>query len=161
VDQDAREIEREITEAREDLDDDLRELRSHAKSLTDWRLQYRNHTAAALALAFAGGVAVAFMAGSRRSERTDVDEFEPDEFHQLAESAGRHYPRGQRLKQNIKGLTESRAGRQLGDTLMGVFEALVGLASTKAIKAVADFVPGFEDEYEARRGPVGRSHLTH
>jgi hypothetical protein len=166
VDENAREIEREITEAREDLDDDLRQLRNQARALTDWRRQYRNHTGVALGAAFAGGVALALMTGPRRSRPDYLEEFEPDEFHQMAESQGHHQrshhpPRSRRLMHNIKALSDTRPGRQLSDTLLGVFETLVGVASAKAVKVVADLIPGFQDEFEARHGYSGRSNRTH
>lgn len=157
MDENAREIAREITEAREDLDDDLRQLRNQARAMTDWRRQYRNHTGVALGAAFAGGVALALMTGPSRSQPDDLEEFEPDEFHQMAESQGHHPRRSRRLMHNIKALSDTRPGRQLSDTLFGVFETLVGIASAKAVKVVADLIPGFEDEFEARHGYSGRA----
>jgi hypothetical protein len=79
------------------------------------------------------------------------------------QSHGRHRePRTRRLVHNLKALSDTRPGRQLSDTLFGVFETLVGIASAKAVKVVADLIPGFEDEFEARHGYSGRSsNRTH
>ena len=43
-----------------------------------------------------------------------------------------------------------RARRQVGDAWDHMLEALIGVASAKAIDLIANVVPGFRDEYRAR-----------
>jgi len=44
-----------------------------------------------------------------------------------------------------------RARQQMGNVWDAMLEALIGVASAKAIDFIADVVPGFRDEYRSRR----------
>jgi hypothetical protein len=153
VDDNTRDIEREIYEEREELGDSLRSLRHQARSYTDWRRQYQDHTGGALALAFTGGIVLGLLTARSREESAELRD--RDLFE--TEDVPRHLvdgPEQRRSLFTIRGLKDfqdTHAGRQLSDTLYGVLDVLIGVASAKAIQMVADLVPGFRDEYEARR----------
>jgi ElaB/YqjD/DUF883 family membrane-anchored ribosome-binding protein len=56
-------IERHIEHKRADLKSNLRELETRAKSATDWRHYFKEHTWTMLAVAFSGGLLLARMLG--------------------------------------------------------------------------------------------------
>jgi hypothetical protein len=161
VDENTREIEREIIEEREELGDNLRELQDQARALTDWRRHYRNHTGAAIAVAFSSGVALGLLsAGIGRGERFEPDtdtEFDVGDYPRFTET-----PRTSRnLGRNLKHLTQNtRAGRQVSDLFQGILDALIGVASGKAVDLMGDFIPGFRHEFENRRGPHTSTRLA-
>jgi hypothetical protein len=137
VGEDTREIEREIQAERRDLGQNLDDLQSRARALTDWRTHYANHTGATLALAFGGGMALALLA--RRPRRPESQEFRPE--HQQTRVGF----------SALKALGDRpRARQQVTDTWDHMLEALVAVASVKAAEWVGSFVPGFRDEYDTR-----------
>jgi hypothetical protein len=58
-------IESEIDTSRADLKSNLQELESRVRSAADWRRHFREHTGAALAVAFGGGLLLSAMLGRR------------------------------------------------------------------------------------------------
>jgi len=157
VDEDTRAIEREILVEREELSGNLRELESHARQFTDWRTHYRKHTGAALAVSFGAGVLLGLMVPApahHASRFVDTREhFEPGWETDESPRPRRTREMGTAAMRGLKNLTQSsRAGQQIADTAASIFSALVGVASQKAIDAVAQFVPGFRDEFQARHG---------
>lgn len=156
MDEDTRAIEREILVEREELSGNLRELESHARQFTDWRTHYRRHTGAALAVTFGAGVLLGLMVPARvASSARFVDSrehwepgWEPEESPRRRRSTGQM---GRTAIRGLKNLTQtSRAGQQLADTAAGIFSALIGVASQKAIEVVSQLVPGFRDEFQSR-----------
>jgi len=161
VDEDTRAIEREITVEREALGSSLRELEYQARTMTDWRHHYRNHTGAALGATFGAGVLLGLLVPARSKsapreysrEYLDIGEsWEPERAPQTRRRESNFGFRG------LKSLSQNtRAGRQVSDTAVGIFDTLVGLAATKAVELVANFIPGFRDEYHSRHGSRPRT----
>ena len=56
-------IERHIEYKRADLKSNLRELETRAKSATDWRHHFKEHTLTMIVAAFSGGLLLARMSG--------------------------------------------------------------------------------------------------
>ena len=132
-------IEREIRAERDELGRNLEDLEFKAKELADWKVHYRNHPG--VFLGAAAGIGVLLGAA-------------------VAPANGRAPMRpGLRLQGRPK-------VAQLVSTWELVSDALLGLATAKAIDAIAEYLPGFKDEYERqsaipRRGdPMRSADLT-
>lgn len=128
-------IEREIRAERDELGRNLEDLELKAKELTNWKVHYRNHPGVFLGAAAGMGVLLGAV---------------------MAPANGRA-PLGPRLR-----LHGSPKVAQLVSTWELVSDALLGLATAKAIDAIAEYLPGFKDEYERqstrpRRGDPMRS----
>ena len=163
MDEDTREIEREILVEREELTGTLRELETHARQLTDWRRHYRRHTGTALGVTFGVGVALGLMMTSpngapRRSTiraSSSPESWEPGWESEEAPLRRRHRTTNAAVR-GLKSLSQTtRAGQQLGDTAAGILNALLGVATAKAVEVVSNLIPGFRDEYQTRRGGLG------
>ena len=137
-------IERSIAAERNELGRNLQLLENKARSLTDWRTHFRNHPFAMMGAALGGGVLLGVLtsgigAGAgTASDYMEENAYEPDEFH--AAAAG----------PSPFAMSAARARRQFGDTWDHIAEALLAVASAKAIEFVARKVPGFREEYSAQ-----------
>jgi len=153
VDEDTSAIEREIYEERQELNGNLQELEYQAKALVDWRRYYRNHTGTVLAAVFGGGLLLGYMSARPSSSpyRRSLAAREP--WSDGSETRTRPHRERNFNMQRLKDISQNtRAGRQLSDTLSGIFDALIGVASTKAVQLVSQNIPGFRDEFESRQG---------
>jgi len=132
-------IERDIAAERNELGRNLQLLESKARSLADWRTYYRNHPFAIMALALGGGVMLGVMTSgaSRRAwsaeEVSTARDSEPD------------YPTTSRFSSSA-----AHIRRQFGDTWDHIADALIGVASAKAIDFVSEKVPGFREQFTTR-----------
>jgi len=140
VGEDARSIEEAIRFERHELGRNIDELQERTKALTDWRSQYRNHAGASIALAFGGGVALGLLArraSPRRSyayaDRPDPEPSRPVGFHPL-----------RAIGENPK------VRQQVGEVWDEILEALITVASAKAVDLLGSVVPGFRDEFDSR-----------
>jgi hypothetical protein len=139
------EIERDIVAERNELGRNLQLLESKAKSLADWRTYYRSHPFAMMAVALGGGALLGVLTSGRSRRSWSGDEFiaardsEPD------------YPTTSRFSSST-----AQIRRQFGDTWDHIADALIGVASAKAIDFVSQKVPGFGEQY-ATRHPEHRS----
>jgi len=136
-------IEWDIASERNALGRNLHELETKAKSLTDWRTYYRNHPLAMIGIAIGGGLILgAVTVASSRSTREygasrEADTSYPDTTYPATT------PR-------FSSATTARVRRQFGDTWDHIADALLGVASAKAIEYVSEMIPGFRDEYATR-----------
>ena len=138
--EDPRAIEEAIRMERHELGRNIDHLQERARALADWRTQYRNHAGASLALAFGGGIALGLLArrsGSRPrysyTDRPDVEPSRPVGFHPL------------------KAIGENpKVRQQVGEVWDEILEALITVASAKAVDMLGSVVPGFRDEFELR-----------
>ena len=139
------EIERDIVAERNELGRNLQLLERKAKSLTDWRTYYRRHPFAMMALAVGGGALLGALTsgGTRRS-------LSSDEFSAARDSEP-DYPTASRLSSSA-----AQIRRQFGDTWDHIADALIGVASAKAIDFISQKVPGFREQF-ATRHPEHRS----
>ena len=137
--EDTRRIEEEIRAERRELGRNLKTLEFHARDLTDWRRHYRRHIGAVLAVAFTTGALIGLKsagAGPRPMARQRPD----------PSSAARP-------GFNPIGLIRDnpRARQVVGNKWDGILEALINVASAKAVQWIARVIPEFEEEYAAAR----------
>jgi uncharacterized protein DUF3618 len=133
-------IERDIAAERNDLGRNLQLLEHKARSLTDWRMHFRKHPFALMAVALGGGALLGVL--TNRLGGPEASEFEEDDYLE-PESARYSRP-------SAFAASAAQARRQFGDTWDHIAEALLAVASAKAIQFVADKVPGFREEFAAR-----------
>lgn len=138
--EDARAIEEAIRMERQELGRNIDHLQERTRALTDWRAQYRNHAGASIALAFGGGVALGLLARRSRSrpsytyaDRPDAEPSRPVGFHPL-----------KAIGDNPK------VRQQVGEVWDEILEALITVASVKAVDLLGSVVPGFRDEFDTR-----------
>ena len=142
--EDTNQIEQEIRERRAGLGRNLDELQDKARDLADWRTHYRGHTSTFLGVALGAGflLGLAAISSSRRSDADDA--MDPNYADAL-----RRYNRSQEQG------TVARAARQFGHTWDQITDGLVRTASAKALQVVAEFVPGFSDQFTGPEGSSG------
>ena len=130
-------IEREIMAGRAELGRNLDELETKARDLADWRVHYRNHPG--IFLGAAAGVGIALGALSRGHAQESFG------YVNYAHPPERPEPRAPRkpFAAHFRG----PKGRRLVETWEQVTEALLAVATAKAVDFVSDFLPGFGDEY--------------
>ena len=142
-------IERDIMAERNELGRNLQLLENKARSLADWRTYFRNHPFAMMGIAIGGGVLLGALtrnfAVSTASEYDDDQLIEPDDSHYAAPSPFAS--------------SAARAKRQFGDTWDHIADALLAVASAKAIEFVGQKVPGFREQF-ASRHPEHRGFST-
>jgi hypothetical protein len=142
VGEDARQIEQEIEGTRADLGRNLDELEDRARELADWRTHYRKHSNVFIGAAFATGFALG-LATIPRSDR--VPRSRPSGRYEPLET---HRPRFAAVARSA-----DRAKHQFSNTWDQIADALLGLASAKAVQIVGDFVPGLRDHLRPGDGP--------
>jgi len=148
VGENTRQIAQAIRAERHDLERNIDELQEQAKALTDWRTHYRRNTGTSLAVAFGGGVILGLLASGSRSTgvRRRVG---PTSDGTAAPTASGGSKPGKLTA--LKTLADNpRARQQVGDTWDHMLEALIAVASAKAMDLIGNVVPGFRDEYDAR-----------
>jgi hypothetical protein len=138
-------IERDIAAERNELGRNLQLLEHRARSLTDWRSYFRNHPFTMMAVALGGGVLLGSLVGGSNAA-AGSDESEPDDSYnrspRLAES--------QYSGPTLFSTSAARVRRQFGDTWDHIADALLSVASVKAIEFVSDLVPGFREQFAAK-----------
>jgi len=129
-------IEQSIHSERRNLDRNLTELEQQVRSMADWRTHYRNHTVAAVGVAAGAGVVVGLLsAGSPRASG------------ERAESPRESRERGGRAMSALAQLDpRGRASSRIVAAWDDIIDALVGVASSAAIRFVSQHVSGFEEE---------------
>ena len=131
------EIEQDIVAERTELGRNLHVLESKARSLADWRTYYRNYPFAVIGLALGGGILLGALTGGAGAPGRETNDFgEPETDYPAAPS---------RFASSA-----ARIRRQFGDTWDHIADALLGVASVKAIEVVSEMVPGFREQFAAR-----------
>jgi hypothetical protein len=140
-------IERDIAVERHELGRNLQLLESKARSLADWRTYFRNHPFAMMGLALGGGALLGALT-SRIGTAEDADYEMEDEPFAAREP---HYATESRsAAPSPFAASAARARRQFGDTWDHIAEALLAVASAKAIEFVGEKVPGFREHFAAK-----------
>jgi hypothetical protein len=133
-------IERDIVAERNELGRNLQLLEHKARSLADWRTYFRNHPFAMMGIALGGGVLLGALtrnvAFREASEYDDAHLIEPDDSHYGVPSPFAS--------------STARMRRQFGDTWDHIADALLAVASAKAIEFVGQKVPGFREQFASR-----------
>jgi len=129
-------IEWDIATERNALGRNLHELEYKTKALADWRTYYRSHPLAMIGLAVGGGVLLGALTGGPRRLRETSSYREPENDYPSA------------VPSNFSA-SMARVRRQVGDTWDHIADALLAVASVKAIEFVSEKVPGFHEQYSA------------
>jgi hypothetical protein len=145
-------IEREIRQERSDLDRNLRELQDKTRALADWREHHRNHPGLFLGLAFGAGMALglATVPQMKRVGRSTLAERDTshDPLHPVsAMSSG-------------NAGTRALARRQVSETWHDIADALLRVASARAVEFVGELIPGFRDQF-GRHGHDDREYPSY
>jgi len=119
------ELSRQVNDERRDLSRNLTELKTRAESALDWREQVQKHPALVAAAALGAGMLLAQLGGGGRR-------------HSSA--------RGTAVMS-----TGPEAARGPG-VLDAVGDTLKATAATALSGMLAEFIPGFREEHERRRG---------
>jgi len=136
-------IERDIAAERNELGRNLQLLENRARSLTDWRTHFRKHPFALMAIALGGGALLGVLTSGMGGVATSETAY--DEEDQYLEPEETRYSPPSRFA-----AATAQARRQFGDTWDHIAEALLAVAPAKAIHFVAEKIPGFREEYNAR-----------
>ena len=144
-------IERDIAAERNELGRNLQVLEHKARSLADWRMHFRRHPFALMAVAIGGGALLGVLTNRMGGLESSPAEYEEDEY---LEPESPQYSRPSAFATSA-----AQARRQFGDTWDRIAETLLAVASAKAIQFVADKVPGFREEFSARH-PEQRGGYT-
>jgi hypothetical protein len=140
-------IERDIAAERNELGRNLQLLENKARSLTDWRMHFRKHPFALMAVALGGGALLGVLSTRLNEIATTEPEYDEERFLEPEE------PRY--AQPSAFAASAARARRQFGDTWDHIADALLAVVSAKAIQFVANKVPGFREEYSARHPEHG------
>jgi hypothetical protein len=133
------EIERDIVAERNELGRNLQLLETKARSLADWRTHFRSHPFAMMGLALGGGVLLGALTSGLGAGGDD------EEFVEEQAEAEPRFSRPSALASSA-----ARARRQFGDTWDHIADALLAVASAKAIEFVSEKVPGFREQFSAK-----------
>ena len=151
--QNTEQIERQIRAERDELGRNLHDLEFKAKELTDWKVHYRNHPAVFLGAAAGLGVLLGAVMTPSRVRPTDSRVRSTEAFQ----------ARGTALRAFA---ARSPKVEQLRTTWGHISDALLGVATAKAVDAIAEYLPGFKDQYEQqsarpyRTEPLRSADLT-
>jgi hypothetical protein len=148
-------IEHDIITERSELGRNLEELETKARALTDWRTHYRNHPGLAIGAVFAGAMLAGVLVGRGRNGSNGLVEMDTDEEGYTAELRSLR----DRLPQEPKApKTPGRTRRHVEDTWRQVSEALLGVATAKAIDYISTVIPGFREHYQGTTGRTGTDY---
>lgn len=139
-------IEKHIQEQREELADNIGELKKKAKDAVDWRNQFQHRPMTMLGLAFAGGVLLSAAlphSSSRPSPRrgSSTGHSASSAYSGVADSGDARNVRHE--------YDDVAVGRRWGS----IKGALVGVAATTLGKFLKEALPGFDEDY--RKTKIG------
>lgn len=134
-------IERDIAAERNELGRNLQLLENKARSLADWRTYYRSHPWAMLGAAAGGGVLLGVLTGG-----IGASEAEYESERALMSEPSRSYPSAP----SAFASSAARVRREFGDTWDHIADALIGVASAKAIEFISQMIPGFREQLTTR-----------
>jgi len=140
------EIEHDIAAERNELGRNLQLLENKARSLADWRTYYRTHPFAMLGIAVGGGVLLGALTSGIG---TNDGESESESEYSAARSLTSE-PRYRSSGPSALASSAARMRRQFGDTWDRIADALLAVASAKAIEFVGEKVPGFREQFSVK-----------
>jgi hypothetical protein len=129
-------IEWEIAQKRNELGNNLIELKQRASAAVDWRSQVEERPGTMLAVAFGGGIVLSALFSALRG---------PAKAYQPPPSSTGDYSRPISTASAQSPSKIASTTRQNLDALGG---ALLGIVATRATSLLEGFVPGFQREFE-------------
>jgi hypothetical protein len=130
-------IEWEIAQKRNELGDNLIELKQKAKAAVDWRSQVEEHPGTMLALAFGGGIVLSALFTTLRG---------PGKVYgkRPSGSAGDY----DRPISKTSARLPSRLATATRENLDALGGALLGMVATRTTSILEGILPGFQREFE-------------
>lgn len=143
----AEQVERHIEERRNNLTNDLSELKRKAKEAVDWRAQMDQRPGTMLGIAFGAGIILSAIlggGGSRRPHSSRSEDREtPEPGNQLR--AYTSNPEADYRGEMDRG--GDRRSSAVNQTIENVKGALMGVAISKCEDFLEEVLPGFTDHY--------------
>ena len=138
-------IEWEIVQKRNELSDNLIELKQRAKAAVDWRSQVEQRPGTMLAVAFGGGIILSALFSALRG---------PAKVHAQRPSGNAVDYDSPIAKTSARSLSQpATATRKNLDALGG---ALLGVVATRTTSILEGILPGFQREFERARNSQGQ-----
>jgi hypothetical protein len=141
----ANQIEWEIAQKRNELGDNLIELKQRAKAAVNWHSQVEKRPGTMLAVAFGGGIILSALFSALRGPAKVYEELSSG-------SAGEYKGPTSRASAQSPGKLASATRKNL-DALGG---ALLGIVATRATSILDGIVPGFQREFERAKNSQGQ-----
>jgi Protein of unknown function (DUF3618) len=142
-------IERHISETRNELGDNIHELQQKVKTAFDWRAQVQDRPGTAVAVAFGGGLLLSFLFGGRSSRRSSRQRVN-SESRALDYDSSRTY----------SSRSSDWDSQGAPSTWAHIRDAALAVAGTKLGAILEEFLPGFQEQYrkktQERRAPTSR-----
>jgi hypothetical protein len=135
----------EIAQKRNELGDNLIELKQRAKAAVNWRSQVEERPGMMLAVAFGSGIILSALFSALRGPAKVHEEPSPS-------SAGEHNRPTSKASAQSPGKFVSAARKNL-DALGG---ALLGIVANRATSILNGIVPGFQTEFERAKNSQGQ-----
>jgi hypothetical protein len=139
-------IEWEIAQKRNELGDNLIELKQRAKAAVNWHSQVEKRPGTMLAVAFGGGIILSALFSALRGPAKAYEE-------PSSGSAGEYNSPTSRASAQSPGKLASATRKNL-DALGG---ALLGIVATRATSILDGIVPGFQREFERAKNSQGQT----
>jgi hypothetical protein len=138
-------IEWEIAQKRNELGDNLIELKQRAKAAVDWRSQVEERPGTMLAIAFGGGIVLSALFSALRG---------PSRVYEKPSSS---ISTGEYNRPNAAGSIQSpsKLASMTRKNLDAVGGALLGIVATRATSVLEGIVPGFQREFERAKKVQG------
>ena len=138
-------IEWEIAQKRNELSDNLIELKQRAKAAVDWRSQVEQRPGTMLAVAFGGGIILSALFSALRG---------PAKVHAQRPSGNAVDYDSPIAKTSARSPSQlATATRKNLDALGG---ALLGVVATRTTSILEGILPGFQREFERARNSQGQ-----
>ncbi len=138
-------IEWEIAQKRNELSDNLIELKRKAKAAVDWRSQVGERPGTMLAVAFGGGIVLSALFSALRG---------PAKIH--AERSPGNTVKYARPTFQTSAQSPSRPATAARKNLDALGGALLGIVATRTSSMLEGILPGFQSEFERARNPQGQ-----
>jgi len=137
-------IEWEIAQKRNELSDNLIELKQRAKAAVDWRSQVEERPGTMLAVAFGGGIVLSALFSALRGPAKVYAE-------RPSGSAGEH----NRPTSKISAQSPSKMASTTRKNLDALGGALLGIVATRTTSMLEGILPGFQREFERAKNSQG------
>ena len=137
-------IESEIAQKRNELSDNLIELKQRAKAAVDWRSQVEERPGTMLAVAFGGGIILSALFSALRGPAKVYAQRPSGNAVEYDSPISKTSPR-----------SPSKLATSTRNNLDALGGALLGVVATRTTGILEGILPGFQREFERARGSQG------
>jgi hypothetical protein len=131
-------IERHISEQRDELGDNIHELQQKVKTAVDWRAQVHERPGTMLAVAFGGGLLLSLFFGGKSSRKQPSPNWSSENY----DTRSTDYNRSRRSER------DDYPASSTWDNIRG---AALAVAGTKLGAVLEEFLPGFQEQYRRKQ----------